>query len=437
MPAFEPSTWAEVSEAQLSGKSSTQTSDAFVQRVRAFTDAPERFLTSAPSAPPQEPRRVSATSDTRSEEEVKLPAPLVAPRHDTPRANIGNLPRAGVKRHDGLFDDLLGFGRVDVEAQVFVRKGQQREDVEEMSLCPAAARGKEDLHKQSPVNPSSESFDPAIYLDKVHKASSLEELSKGKEVLGKVMERLDGEAERFRRDKYAGAALVEAALEQTKADLYPISPFAKENGWGETERVFESAEGILRARYEQVRGRKMELASLRRTLGVYTRYQWIFGLGATLRSATTEGVPAVENAMRGYLRAQQWIEAQDGAKLTMIEADIADGFEKLVNSLLNRLSTGHFSRQDTARLVGVLATVDRETVLTDALAKRMTFAMDGLRKASDEVEMKSVPKMPATGRRKTKLQSSSPAVTRLSSQVCYTFGDLDECSPDKSGDREP
>lgn len=397
MPVFEPSTWAEVSEAQLSRKGSTQTSDPFVQRVRAFTDAPERFLTSVSSASPQGPRRVSGTSDTRSDDEVESPAPYVAsPRHDTPRANIRNLPRAGANRNDGVFDDPLGLGRVDVEAQAFVRKAKARENVEEFNLCPAPVRGKEKMYKESPINLCSDAFDPAVYLGRIHKGSSLEELKQGKVTLGRVLERLVSEAEKYRREKYPSTALVEAALEQTKIDLYPISPFAKDTGHsqGKAGRVFEKAEGILRARYEKVRSREMELTALRRTHTIFARNRWIFSLGAKLRAAVTEDIPAVESAVKEFIRAQKWMDAQDGTQLALIETDIVDGFNKLINSLLHRLSTGHFSRQDTARLVAVLSAVDREAVLIEALEKRMAFALNGLSKSSDGSEVTSVPILP-------------------------------------------
>ncbi|CDF40602.1 unnamed protein product [Chondrus crispus] len=185
-------------------------------------------------------------------------------------------------------------------------------------------------------------------------------------------------------------------LEQIKNDLYPISPFAEEQEpWkGKTEKTFWTAEQKLKSRYENVRRREAELSGLRSTLAVYARFQWIFTLGDKLRAAATEGLSAIEAAIKEYRKALKWMDAQEDADLSHIEADITDGFNKLVDALLSRLSTAHLSRQDTSRLVNVLSSVGRDNVMTDALEKRMMFAMEGLRKASDATAIIALPRMP-------------------------------------------
>lgn len=421
MPVFEPSTWAEVSEAQLSQTGSTQTTDTFVKRVRAFTDAPERFLSSTPSGASHGHCRPPTASDAKSDDDPDLSTPFPPrPRNDTPRAKIHNLPRAGANRNDGMFDDPLGFGRVDVDAQVLTRKGNFPKEVHEINLRPAPAKGKEEQVRNSAINMSAQSFDPSTFLATVHKGASLAELRSGKETLNKVIAHLDAEAEKFKRDHFVSAVLVEAMLEQTKIDLHPISPFAEEpEPWkGNTEREFRAAEQALKLRYEKVTERQEELAALRSTLAVYKRFEWVFTLGDKLRAAVAEDVSAIEAATKEYGKAQKWVDAQEDADLFVLESDIADGFDKLMDSLLNRLSTAHFSRQDTSRLLNVLSSVGREAVLTEALEKRRDFAMKRLKKASESSEMIAVPKMPGEGRTQ---DEATELMTRCNSALFSGF----------------
>eukprot|EP00177_Eucheuma_denticulatum_P001193 GFKZ01002153.1.p1 GENE.GFKZ01002153.1~~GFKZ01002153.1.p1 ORF type:complete len:885 (-),score=119.56 GFKZ01002153.1:2230-4824(-) len=390
MPAFEPSTWAEVSEATVSGKALVENHDSFVTHVRAFTDAPERFLISAPSAvsvPFCSSRRVSLTSEVLLEEEPCFDKG--DPPNKLPRAHLG-----AVKWHEGLVDDVLGLGRVDVETPTLIKKGRTS-NVDE--LCLTVASGNDTKYAASTINPSGTAFDPMSYLAQIHRTTSLAELREGKIFISQLCARLRDDADHFREEKYPSAALVEAELERTKRSLEHVSPFAKGRRARDTEEVFEKAENVLKARYEAVLARETKLTSLRRTLGVYTRYQWVFGLGARLRSCAADGVAAMESASMEYSRALKWLEAQDGADLSLIRADIANGFASLTDSLLNRLSAGHSSRQDTAKLVSILTSVNREDLVTAALTKRMNYAAEGLRKASQSMGISSVQDVQGTG----------------------------------------
>lgn len=382
MPAFEPSTWAEVSEATVSGKALVENHDSFVAHVRAFTDAPERFLISASSAvsiPFCSSRRLSLISEVLLEDEPGFD------KGDPPN-KLPRTPLAAVKWHEGLVDDVLGLGRVDVETQTLIKKGRTS-NVDE--LCLTIASGNDSKYAASTINPSGAAFDPMSYLAQIHRTTSLEELRQGKVFVAQLCARLRDDAEHFREEKYPSAALVEAELERTKRSLEHVSPFAKGKRAHDTEEVFEKAEDVLKARYEAVLARETKLTSLRRTLGVYTRYQWVFGLGARLRSCAADGVAAMESASMEYIRSLKWMEAQDGADLSMIRTDIANGFATLTGLLLSRLSAGHSSRQDTARLVSILTSVNREDLVTTALTKRMNFAVEGLRKASQSMDIPS------------------------------------------------
>lgn len=381
MPAFEPSTWAEVEEALASRKAAAQISNPFVANVRAFTDAPERFISSSQdSYSRSQPATVSEVLSSDGED---APAP-----QDVQRGVARKRPRpplSRIKRNDGQFDDLLGLGRVDVESMSFVRRYASNPNVDEFSMTPTSVNGRS--FSRAPLNPSSEAFDPIMYLNKIHHATPLKELVKGQQTLKKLRERFNTEAEQFRREKYVSAALVEAAFESTKNSLRPVSPFASGQDGVETGKVFAEAEQMLKTRYEDVLSREEKLGGLRRTLGVYTRYQWVFSLGARLRSSVTEGIGAIENAVREYLRGIKWLEAQEGANVKVIERDINDGFQYFIASLLSQLSTGHFSHQEMARLFTVLTSVKRADLLTEALSKRMSFAVDGLKKSVQAVDV--------------------------------------------------
>lgn len=389
MPFFEPSTWAEVSEATASHKGVVSTTDTFVTRVRTFTDAPERFLLFAPAGPASAPlalRRLSLTSETPLDDESLFEKGDVTQK-------LARAPLAAVKRYDSLIDDVLGLGRVDLESQTLIKRASMSNVTE---ICLNVASNESEKFRASPINPSRNEFDPRVYLARIHKSSTLLELRKGSDILKTICFRLEEDAERFRAEKYASAVSVEAALQRIKRNLHSVSPFAKEEKKHETEGIFERAERMLKERYQAVLRREKDLASLRRTLGVFTRYQWVFALGARLRSCAAEGVSAVESAVREHARTSKWLEAQEGAHLSVIEDDIRNAFEVLIETLSNRLSTGHFSRQDASRLVGVLSSVDREDVLTEALLKRMNFAVGTLRKISQPIGTVAMPDVQGT-----------------------------------------
>lgn len=380
MPAFEPSTWAEVEEALASRKTAIQISNPFVANVRAFTDAPERFISSSNESPPI-PSQTTTASELLSSDGEDVP-----PAQDLQRSLARKRPRPPprIKRNDGQFDDLLGLGRVDVESMSFVRRYSSNPNVDDFSMTPTSVNGKNFSH--APLNPSSEAFDPTIYLNKIHHATTLKDLVRGKRILKTLRERFDAEAEHIRGEKYVSAVLVQAEFEAIKNSVRSESPFASGQDGEETGKLFAEAEHMLKTRYEVVLRREEKLAGLRRTLGVYTRYQWVFGLGTRLRSSVTEGITAIENAVREYLRGLKWLEAQEGANVKVIGNDINDGFQYFLSCLLDQLSTGHFLSHEMSRLVAVLTSVKRADVISEALSKRMSFAVDGLKKSIHVVD---------------------------------------------------
>lgn len=423
MPAFEPSTWAEVEEAAASHKSSAQIADVFVTRVRAFTAAPERFLTSSGSGlgpgsdisqraarsiqtigtdvlsdrtAPSEPSILETDHSTAQPTDPDNPdlawLPNEAHSVDSPprvsREKLLRPPLSRVKRNTHQFDDLLALGRVDIDSQSIVRRFTGRTNVEQLVMFPA--QSKEKRLRQSPVNPSSAAFDPEVYLSKIHKFSTVDQLTHGKANLMKLRTKLDEQADAFRREKFVSAALVESAFERTKKALEPWSPFAERSNGADTEQVFDGAQAMLRARYEDVLCREMKLTRLQRTLDIFAKHQWVFALGSRLRSAATEGLDSIEEAVTEYKKGISWLEVQGKKAMEYVEKDIDHGFNVLVDSLLNRLSTGHLSRQETTRLVAVLTSVRREHVLGEALSRRMSFATEGLLKSSRTVPVSGI-----------------------------------------------
>lgn len=393
MPVFEPSTWAEVEEAIISQKPSARTGDAFVAQVRAFTNAPERFLTPTTTQPPVDfpalrdrsprlgnPAASAAQAETRASDGPSDPD-IISRKHE--RRHFPRLNRSELQ-----FDDLLGHGRVDLDAQAFVRRYATPSNFKSLSMFPAPSTGR----YATQINPSTPEFSPSVYLAKVHTTSTVEQLVSGKASLQQVKHLLDAQADKFRSEKFINAALVEAAFENTKTALLPISPFVAQNSNGTppAEDIFERAEALLKARYEVVMHRETKLGRLQRSLSVFTRFQWVFTLGSRLRSASIECVADVEDSVREYQRALKWLDAQDGFPLQAISHDIESGFQTLFDALLARLSSVHASRQDTERLVTVLTSVNREDLLTEALSKRTASALDSLQKSIRSVDIAAI-----------------------------------------------
>lgn len=284
-------------------------------------------------------------------------------------------PSRRQKRPDLHFDDLLGQGRVDIDTQSFMRR-----HVAVAIQLPSTGGGL--------INPCSESFDPRFYLAKLHKDSSREALEEGVRLLQNFKERLCVRTDAFRREKFVIAALVEAWFKAIKADLRPQSPFHDPKVAALKEAQFIAAADMLRKRYDAVLEREARVVRLQRTMGIYKRYAWIFETASNMNSAAGgTDAAAMENAAAEYLRTMKWLNAQDGARLSIIRDHLTRAFDALIEAIVMRLSAVHTSRADTARLVNVLTSVRREGVLSDALEKRWTAASEGLEKAVRAVDV--------------------------------------------------
>lgn len=385
MPVFEPSTWAEVEEAVVSKKPSAQTGDEFVAQVRAFTNAPERYMTSIPTSS-------TNTSSGRDRGIRALDAPTFSEANQPEgpgsfeslsRERNPRRPIAPAKRSDAQFDDLLGQGRVDLDTQSFVRRYASPGEISHDSMFPAATATARP--NAACINPSSDKFDPVQYLGKVHQESTVEQLLSGKTVLQQVKAQLDQRAENFGREKFVNAVLVEAAFEGTKTSLMPISPYADKGS--APEDAFNRAETMLKSRYEGVMQREGMLTRLQRSLSVFKQNRWIFTLGARLKDAARDDITKMEGLVREYQSASQWLDVQDSADLKIIKNSIESGFTVLMNSVRSRLSSEQLSRQDSSVIVSLLISVKREQLITDVLTKRTAQGLDGLQKALRSVDV--------------------------------------------------
>lgn len=385
MPAFEPSTWAEVEEAIVSNRPSAQTTDTFAVQVRAFTNAPERFITTTGNVSSSD----NSTQRDRTGRNNDSAIPADARSADMPssleshsRDRDQRRPIAQLKRSEAQFDDLLGHGRVDLDTESFVRRFAAPAHFKELSMFPPSSNRR----NSSPINPSSSAFDPAAYLAKIHHDSTVEQLVAGKSVLQQVKHHLDLQADILRSEIFVKAALVENAFESTKLSLASQSPFAHEAPLS-LKRRFEQAEAVHKLRYEDIMQREAKLVRLQRTLVVFNRYKWVFTLGARLGSAANKDVSEVEDTVHEYQRAMKWLQAQEGVDLEVVARSIENGFHLLFDALLTRLSNGSLTRHETARLVSVLLSVNREDLLTEVLSKRMATAMEGIQKAVRSVDI--------------------------------------------------
>lgn len=392
MPAFEPSTWAEVEEAAASGKPSARVTNALATRVWAFTDAPERAIAPEGCLRPAV-REASSLAATRTK---SWPKPFAALKPESkasddeptplPNAHL-NLPRPPLsrsKRNPLQFEDLLGLGRVDIDAQALVRRYTQP-STSSASVATERTAFPPLPVAPSPVNPSCADFDPEHYISRVHRATPLEDLRKGLGNLSDVAAALDARADAMRAETYSSIALSAATFENTRHFMHQYSPFVKRTtSPAVTDQKFAEAEAVLITKYQGVLERERQVERLQNVLSVVKRFQWLFVLGSRLRTAAGEGILSIEDAIREYLRGCQWLEVQDGTVPGMqrIEKDIKQGFEVLIEAISARLSTGIASRSDISRMVAVLTTVRREHIVDDALTRRMQFALDGLEKES-------------------------------------------------------
>lgn len=407
MTRFEPSTWAEVEEAIATHRASTQISDPFVKQVRAFSDAPERFLTSPIRATvgptpglgvlpdsvngrdrssshvetiPSQKSTSNPQSDDSPSRELDSAPPAAAAAVIAPAAR----PPVAVWRAPDQFDDLLGMGRVDIETEEFVRRYSAAPNVHESTMFPVPSHVPK--LRESHVNPSSECFDASFYMARVHKLSTAEQLRQGKNILHQLQDRLDQLTEQVRREKFVDAALVEAAFENTKQIMKPLSPFAKGKEFAD-ENIFRDAEKVMRERYEGIMGREEKLSRLSKAAAIYKRYTWIFALGSKLRRSADGEISNMEETVREYLRGKKWLEVQERTDVSIIKNDMDRGFNYLIDCIVSRLSNDKLSRQQISRSIHLLSSVKKEELLAKALTSRMRFAEENLRKVARSIDV--------------------------------------------------
>eukprot|EP00178_Gracilaria_changii_P015826 TRINITY_DN444_c2_g1_i1.p2 TRINITY_DN444_c2_g1~~TRINITY_DN444_c2_g1_i1.p2 ORF type:complete len:819 (-),score=184.29 TRINITY_DN444_c2_g1_i1:20217-22673(-) len=348
MAPFEPSTWAEVSEALANVRAASQ-QPLFVAQVRAFTHAPHRYLA----------QRVPCERDD------------VAP--SSPRLRAAAAAHAAAV--DTLFDDVLGLGRVDALDGSLARR-----QLVAKPLLPTAC-------EPSVINPSSSLFSAERYLAAVHAQSNRAQLRQGKLALAQLERRLHAQKDKYREHNFVFATYVHAHFELAKQSTAHLSPFDTQLSAVRCRSRFLRAENTLRSRYDDLLQRETKLERLHAALAVYRRYQWLFSLGNTLRSAANHSVTTIEHALTEYSNATLWLAAQPSQSLQLLRDDIHSGFQLLLEHIVHRLSNVHTSSADTSRLVAALFSVNHEQQLSAILSRRMHTAENALNTAIAAAEL--------------------------------------------------
>lgn len=412
MGLFEPSTWAEVEEAVVSNKPSAQPSNPFVVNVRSFTNAPERYLTSSSTLSTTNKR-----NDNNNNSSSLSTSNIIDNQTDQlsqERQNIYNNTRRRppLKRSDAQFDDLLGQGRVDLDAEQFVRRyatptptffiNNTEDTNNNLTTFPVTPSSKNEQvlkRMSSNLNPSSVNFNPVIYLCKLHKDSSITQLESGCELLKLIARKLDERVDCLRRDCFIRGAVVESALRCCKLSVAG-------DGGEDRLKLLRVADGVVKEKYGDVVEREIKIERLKKGLVVYGNLKWIFVLGHRLKDVgqgvLNGDIEGLDEVIKQHKKAALWLQAQrmddekneDGKRknhvqsLQMIERNVQCGFQILFNALLTRLSSEikRKHQRNTARIINILITSHHEDIITQSLTKRTSYAHDLIDKACKSIE---------------------------------------------------
>jgi Exocyst complex component Sec5 len=367
--AFQPSTWAEVEDAAASRKHTSRSSDPIVADILSFTNAPTRCI------------------DTTVPETERLPA-----LSKTSSTHGGDThPNSGrrLKRGTLQIDDVLGIGRIDLEAETFARRYtlDQPAPTAVPVLPPLQPSGgvfecDDDLPAAfGLLNPSSSDFDPVQYLARLHDNTSMSDLQGGLNTLSDVSACLSRSHDNMRASSHANLALATAIVAQARSSAHLALGNSKLlESFGHGNGHLARAGRALDEKYGHILNRQTRIDTLKRVFVVVRRFGWLLVLPSLLRTDGSADIQRVEEAARQLLRAREWRDAQDtprGPARAWIQVELNDGLETFVDSLAYRLSNAATGDQkNLARLVNVLESVERENVVETALAARLAAAKE-------------------------------------------------------------
>ncbi len=382
MVAFEPSTWAEVEEAEAMGKAVLRGGCGLARDILRHSAAPERAL--VPSEPAQPPPRPHSPEPARDDAAAKARAC---------RADIPAQRLIRAKRADMHFDDLLRAGRVNLATKTLVRAAGRA--VHERSLFADATRPL--ANYDSALNPSSTQWRAADYLRVLHARTTRSGLETGLRNVRALLKAIDSQADTLRMGAFPSVCLAAAELEATRKGVSLKEP----------PYEFRQAERALSRKYAGVAQKQEAVGRLASVLRVLSRFGWVFETGRAMRNAAATVAPldVLERLARDYVRAREWAEAQTpGVASKRVGADLDDAVVRFGNAITLRLGDARMSRSAMRRYVSVLGTVGEDRCIADALVVRMQAAREKLAAAvtsSSAVKNSSAPDSEATGAVKT------------------------------------
>lgn len=367
MVAFEPSTWAEVEEAQAMGKAALRATNPLVADIVRFTDAPERCITEAAAA-----AAAAATSGDDIAAEMRSTSPMSDVKDIDASRQEGGHRLIRAKRSGMHFEDVLRLGRVDLQTRSLIRRRSTSTTTLQRSLVSDASRPISSI--RSALNPSSPLWNANDYLRTLHAHTGREELEAGLRHVEALVSSIDDQSDALRLSSFPSVCLVAAELRTTRK-LACTDTLRRDDA-----AVFSRAELTLARTYADVTTRQAAVTRLRRVLRVLERFDWVFSLGARMRAAHAAPYDALERLAREYARGREWVDSQrDAPGVRSVYTDLSDGVAHLANYLTDRLGTPSASRVAMKRIVAVLAAIDCEGHIKSALGSRMSHARAKLR----------------------------------------------------------
>lgn len=235
---FEPSTWAEVEDAEQSAKHRDEHRSTLCTSILSFTSSPEKHpLTPIDPPPPSLHASLSApqayAAFGRSAAEFEETNFLDSRAASLPRGRLIGGDVHGRGRGNGggeevvnpkHFEDLLGMGRVDLETEVLVRRYRRgRRQKGERRWLRGKGVGVGGVGGL--VNPASEDFDAENYLARVHGGTAVKDLIDGLESLKNVEDLVQNERDEVLRGIRGRVLLVAEDFENTMSDRKGLLKF--------------------------------------------------------------------------------------------------------------------------------------------------------------------------------------------------------------------
>lgn len=379
MVAFEPSTWAEVKEAEAMGRTSSSGGELVAAILRYTENANAIHVelktprlgksgvggvggVGGGTAP--QPR---SPSPVRGATKPITPLP---PGDDTTAAAPRPVRVIRPRRAGQHFEDLLKLGRVDAKRGVIL-KGSLR--VHERSLLIDATRPVSDV--KSALNPSNHRFDARTYLQTLHSNITREQLHAGRAAVVDLEASLRQQAQEFITETFPNVLLAQGQLARARriiANRSSPPPGAAE---------YAHAEEVLNARYGKVFDAQDDVLRLRHALSVVVRFNWVFTVSKRMRECANGAVAVgTDSLATDYLRAREWAEAQAGISRIRetVLGELDNALDVFRDALITRLSDPRATRTIMRKHIAALSGLGAVDALAEALDNRLNNARQAL-----------------------------------------------------------